>query len=138
MSMRHGRRARIPKFDTGLPRRPKFDHDQETDAQQRVDELDGIVIDYDDDDEGDGPHQGTASDGEWRSIIDLDDRSCLISTVLFTSVRLPCRARRTASQRLHAREIKIGFNDQQRGPPACCCRLITWLNSAFRRLPPMS
>ncbi len=26
----------------------KLDHDQQTDAQQRVDELDGIVIDYDD------------------------------------------------------------------------------------------
>ena len=29
----------------------KLDHDQETDAQQRVDELDGILIDYDEDDE---------------------------------------------------------------------------------------
>ena len=34
----------------------KLDHDQQTDAQQRVDEIDGIVIDYDDD-EDDGPHQ---------------------------------------------------------------------------------
>ena len=32
----------------------KLDHDQETDAQQRVEELDGLLIDYDDDeDEGD-------------------------------------------------------------------------------------
>jgi tetratricopeptide (TPR) repeat protein len=29
----------------------QLDHDQETDAQQRVDELDGIVIDYDEDDD---------------------------------------------------------------------------------------
>ena len=34
----------------------KLDHDQQTDAQQRVDELDGIVIDYDDD-EDDGLHR---------------------------------------------------------------------------------
>ena len=36
----------------------KLDHDQETDAQQRVDELDGILIDYDDDEQpSDEPHQ---------------------------------------------------------------------------------
>jgi tetratricopeptide (TPR) repeat protein len=38
----------------------KLDHDQETDAQQRVDELDGILIDYDGDDDEqplDEPHQ---------------------------------------------------------------------------------
>ena len=29
----------------------KLDHDQQTDAQQRVDELDRIVIDYDDDED---------------------------------------------------------------------------------------
>jgi tetratricopeptide (TPR) repeat protein len=31
----------------------KLDHDQETDAQQRIDELDGFLIDYDEGDEGD-------------------------------------------------------------------------------------
>jgi len=31
----------------------KLDHDQETDAQQRVDELDGMVIDYNDEDDAD-------------------------------------------------------------------------------------
>jgi len=36
----------------------KLDHDQETDAQQRVDELDGILIDYDDDEQpSDEPNQ---------------------------------------------------------------------------------
>jgi hypothetical protein len=32
----------------------KLDHDQQTDAQQRVDELDGMVIDYNDEDDVDG------------------------------------------------------------------------------------
>jgi hypothetical protein len=31
----------------------KLDHDQETDAQQRLDELDGFLIDYDEDDDRD-------------------------------------------------------------------------------------
>jgi hypothetical protein len=31
----------------------KLDHDQQTDAQQRVDELDGMVIDYNDEDDAD-------------------------------------------------------------------------------------
>jgi tetratricopeptide (TPR) repeat protein len=37
----------------------KLDHDQETDAQQRVEELDGLLIDYDEDDdeEAQPPHQ---------------------------------------------------------------------------------
>ena len=35
----------------------KLDHDQETDAQQRVDELDGILINYDEDDEDESSHE---------------------------------------------------------------------------------
>jgi hypothetical protein len=35
----------------------KLDHDQQTDAQQRLEELDGILIDYDDNDEDDGLRQ---------------------------------------------------------------------------------
>jgi hypothetical protein len=31
----------------------KLDHDQQTDAQQRIDELDGFLIDYDEGDEDD-------------------------------------------------------------------------------------
>jgi hypothetical protein len=33
----------------------KLDRDQETDAQQRIDELDGFLIDYDEDDEAESP-----------------------------------------------------------------------------------
>jgi hypothetical protein len=40
----------------------ELDRDQETDAQQRVDELDGLLIDYDEDDEEEPlrePQQGS-------------------------------------------------------------------------------
>ena len=35
----------------GSPAAAELDHDQETDAQQRVDELDGFLIDFDDEPE---------------------------------------------------------------------------------------
>ena len=42
----------------------KLDHDHETDAQQRVDELDGFLIDYDEDDGAGNP---SSHEPEWDS-----------------------------------------------------------------------
>ena len=92
-----------------------LDHDQETDAQQRVDELDGFLIDFDDDDE---PERGVS--GPPPAVIDAYDAALfdLDGVVYLGPVAVAGAADGIA--RLRGRGTKVGFvtNNAARPPAA--------------------
>ena len=91
-----------------------LDHDQETDAQQRVDELDGFLIDFDDDDEG---PSGSERSGA-TAVIDAYDAALfdLDGVVYLGPVAVVGAAEGIA--RLRERGTRVGFvtNNAARSP----------------------